>query len=168
MNSFMKSCRSLRIHLTRFLEGLLIAAVLVLVLDVLWGVFSRYVLGDQSGWTEELARMLLIQVSLLGAAAAFGEKAHLGVDFFTGLFDPSARRIAAILSCLIVLFFAGAVLVSGGWKLVARTFELNQQLMALGIAKGFIYLCVPISGFFIILVTLEQLMETCLNKESAQ
>lgn len=168
MNTFMESFRTLRVQLTRFLEGLLVAAVLVLVLDVLWGVFSRYVLGDQSGWTEELARMLLIQVSLLGAAAAFGEKAHLGVDFFTGLFAPPARRMATALSYLLVLLFAAAILVGGGWKLVSRTFELNQQLMALGIAKGFIYLCVPISGLFVILVTLEQLIETCLKEEDAQ
>lgn len=165
MNAFMNQFRSLRVHLTRFLEWLLIAAVLVLVLDVLWGVFSRYVLGDQSGWTEELARMLLIQVGLLGSAAAFGEKAHLGVDFFTGLFDPAARRLTRILAHLIVIFFAGGVLVSGGWKLVVRTFELEQQLMALGIAKGWIYLCVPASGMFILLVALEQMLETCLGKE---
>ncbi|ADE53842.1 TRAP transporter small permease [Coraliomargarita akajimensis] len=165
MNQLVHGLRSARKGLTRFLEWLLIGAVFVLVIDVLWGVFSRYALGDQSGWTEELARMLLIQVALLGSAAAFGERAHLGVDFFTGLLDSNAQRLASTLVYLLIIFFGAGVLVSGGLKLVARTFELQQQLMAIGIPKGYIYLCVPISGIFIVLVAAEQVLELWLNKE---
>ena len=64
--------------LTRGLEWVVIIAVAVLTLDVLWGVFSRRILGGQSRWTEELARVLLIWVALLGTSVAFGEKGHLG------------------------------------------------------------------------------------------
>ena len=159
MVGFMKGFRLLRRKLTHFLEWLLVIAVTILVIDVLWGVFSRYALGDQSGWTEELARMLLVQVALIGSAAAFGEKAHLGVDFFTGLLETGSQRLAQVLVYLIIIFFGVGVLLSGGLKLVSRTFELDQQLMALGIEKGYIYLCVPISGAFIALVALEQLLD---------
>ena len=59
--------------LDRFLECLVMVSVTVLVLDVLWQVFTRFVLRDASSWTEELATFLLIWVSLLGAAVAWVE-----------------------------------------------------------------------------------------------
>ena len=80
----------------RLLNLILIAAVAVLVLDVLLGVASRYLWGAQVKWTEELATILLIWVSFLGAAAAFEARAHLGIDFLTARFTPSARRKAEI------------------------------------------------------------------------
>ena len=61
----------------RALEWLTTGIFAALVLDVLWGVISRYVLGSQSRWTEELAIYLLVWVSLLGATLVFRERAHL-------------------------------------------------------------------------------------------
>ena len=51
--------------MTTALDAVLIVAVLLLVVDVVWGVFSRYVMGEQAKWTEELARFLLVWVTLL-------------------------------------------------------------------------------------------------------
>ncbi len=46
--------------MVRVLEWGLILAVALLVFDVVWGVFTRYVMGEQAKWTEELARFLLV------------------------------------------------------------------------------------------------------------
>lgn len=151
--------RSVRNGLTRTLEWVVMGAVLVLTLDVLWGVFSRYFLGAQSRWTEELARVLLIWIALLGAAVAFSLKAHLGLDFFVGLLTPAARRLMRIVADLIVLGFTASVMVWGGIRLVVETFRLEQMMMALPFAKGYVYLAVPLSGAFILLFTLEMLVE---------
>lgn len=151
--------RTVRNLCTRALEWVLIAAVLVLTLDVLWGVISRYFIGEQTRWTEELARVLLIWIALLGAAVAFSLKAHLGVDFFVGLLTPAPRRLMKIVVHLIVLGFTGSVMVWGGFRLVAETFRLEQMMMALPFAKGYVYLAVPISGLFITLFTVEMLIE---------
>ena len=75
------------------LNLVLIVAVALLLLDVVLGVFTRYVMGEQAKWTEELARFLLIWVSLLGSAVAFGSKAHLGVDFFVSKFQDMSMII---------------------------------------------------------------------------
>ena len=45
--------------MTVVLNWTLIVVVALLVFDVCWGVFSRYVIGEQTKWTEELARFLL-------------------------------------------------------------------------------------------------------------
>ena len=155
-----------RIALCRLLEAALILAVGVLVLDVLWGVFTRYALAEQAKWTEELARFLLIWISLLGGAVAFGEKAHLGVDYFVGKFDPTARKLTTIWGQLVVLFFAVTVFMIGGTRVVADALHMEQMTPALGWKMGHVYLALPIAGVFMILFTVEQLLETLLTSES--
>jgi len=144
--------------LTRALELAVIVVMGALVLDVLWGVVSRFLLGAQSRWTEELATMLLIWVSLLGASAAFGSKAHLGVDYFVKKLHPDAQRWVAFLVALVVAFFAGAVMIYGGYILVTNTLASGQVSPAMGLKVGYVYLAVPISGSFIALYAIEDMV----------
>jgi TRAP-type C4-dicarboxylate transport system permease small subunit len=156
-----------RIALCRLLEVTLILAVTALVLVVLWGVLTRYAFGKQADWSEELARFLLIWISLLGGAVAFGEKAHLGVDYFVGKFDPAARKFTAVLGQLIILFFAITIFMIGGSNIVMNNMEqVAPALGTYGIKMGHVYLALPIAGVFMILFTTEQLLETLFIAES--
>ena len=155
-----------RITMCRLLEMALILAVAVLVLDVLWGVFTRYALSEQAKWSEELARFLLIWISLLGGAVAFGEKSHLGVDYFVGKFDPVARKFITIVGQIIVLFFAISIFIIGGSQVVKDALAMEQMTPALNWKMGHVYLVLPIAGVFMILFTVEQLLETLLATES--
>ena len=139
----------------------------LLVLDVLWGVFSRYVLGTQSRWTDELATALMIWVALLGAALAFGEKSHLGVDYFVKKLSPQAQTLADIVVHLLVIAFVVAVMLHGGYILVSKTLSAGQVLPALGWKKGYVYLAVPISGLFILIYAIEAILE-CIGPASKQ
>ena len=158
-----------RIALCRLLEVALILAVTVLVLVVLWGVLTRYAFGNQAKWSEELARFLLVWVSLLGGAVAFGEKAHLGVDFFVGKFDPAARKLTAVLGQLAVLFFAVTIFIIGGSNIVANNMEqMAPALGKYGIRMGHVYMALPIAGGFMILFAVEQLLESLFTTESKE
>ena len=152
--------RVLKDRLTRGLELFIVATMALLVVDVVWGVFTRYALGQQAKWTEELARFLLVWVALLGGAVAFGSKAHLGVDYFVNHLHPDARRVTAVAAHLVVLFFAGAMLLLGGARVVGEALALEQTTPALGWKMGYVYLALPISGFFVALYTVDNLMET--------
>lgn len=147
----------LKTIMTSLLNGLLIVAVAALVLDVVWGVFTRYVMGNQALWTEELARFLLVWVSLIGGAVAFGTKGHLGVDYFVDKFDPSMQKTLSIVSNLIILFFAGSIFVYGGSRVVMGA--MGQVTPALHLKMGYVYLALPISGIFMIIFTIENLIE---------
>ena len=146
------------LRLVKGLEVLLVVGMAVLVVDVLWGVFSRYALGEQTRWTEELAVYLLVWISLLGAALTFREKGHLGVDYFVGKLEPSARRLSAIFVEVIVFAFSAFALVHGGWNLVIKTFASGQVLPALNLPMGYVYSVVPISGVVFCLFAFEHLM----------
>ncbi|MEJ2647545.1 MAG: TRAP transporter small permease [Sedimentisphaerales bacterium] len=151
--------RKLSRLLVKVLEITVILVTGFLVLDVLWGVFTRYVLHAQSPWTEELARMLLIWVSLLGASLAFIRGSHLGVDYFVGKFGIRMQTLFQILVYLLIALFASIAMIYGGIRLVTSTLENGQPLQALHFEKGYVYLAVPISGFFIVVFSIETIIK---------
>lgn len=130
------------------LEVFIVLALTVLMLDVLWGVFTRYVLEMPSRWTEEVAQYLLMWVALFGAAAAFGRGEHLGFDYLATKMTPPAQRVGQIVCHTVVVLFVAVVMVFGGFRLVANTFAAVQVTPALEINKGLIYLALPLSGCF--------------------
>lgn len=146
-------------HLKRALEIGVMIVMAALVLDVLWGVISRFLLGEQSRFTEEVATYLLIWVSLLGASVAFESGGHLGVDYFVGRLHPSTRPLIQVAVNAIVAFFAVAVMLYGGFVLVSQSLADGQVSPAMGIQAGYVYLAVPISGFFILLFCAENIVE---------
>lgn len=135
----------------------------ILVLDVTWQVITRFILKNPSSWSEELATYLMIWVGLLGAAVALNRGAHLGIDYFVGRLNEKKRIFSEIFVYLIIALFSITVLLIGGAELVQETFLLGQVAPATGIKIGYVYLAVPISGFFISIYSIEFLIESILK-----
>ncbi len=155
----MKTLLLIKKILDKTLEVLVMVVVAVLVLDVLWQVFTRFVLKHPSSWTEELATFLLIWVSLLGGAVALNRGSHLGIDYFVGKLSPRTRAQTEVFVFACVALFSALVMMLGGTRLVFRTLQLNQLSPALGLPMGYVYLAVPISGFFLALYAILGLSE---------
>lgn len=139
------------------LRWLLVALFALLFLDVLWGVFSRYVLGQQARWSEEAAVYLLIWVSLLGAAHVYREKGHLGFDYLVAGMDRMAQRWAEVVGVLVCVLFVVYVFLVGGMNLVMRSLDGGQVTPALGWRVGYLYGVIPLSGVFFLVFAIEQL-----------
>lgn len=154
--------------MVRSLEIVVIVAMGVLVLDVAWQVFTRKVLQAQSEWTTELATYLLIWVSLLGASVGFIRNLHLGVDFFVGKLPKKPQQMVEILVYAIIAFFAAVIMMYGGYLIVAKQLKFGQDSPALGINMGYVYLAVPMSGFFILLASIEGAIEKIASLRTKQ
>jgi TRAP-type C4-dicarboxylate transport system permease small subunit len=148
------------------LGWLAIVVFFVLTVDVLLGVFSRKILGDQIRWTEELARFLLVWVSFLGGAIAYIDEKHLGVDLLVERLHPQARRLSRVLVHALIFAFAFLVMGVGGTKLVIDRFDAGQLLPALQIDKAWFYLAAPVSGYLIALFALGNVIALLTGKES--
>lgn len=133
----------------RILEIILVLLLSILVLDVLWQVFSRYILTSPSSFTDELAGYLLIWVSLLGAAYVTGTKDHLAIDILLNKSRPARRRTLEIIIQSVILGFAVSVMVVGGTWLVYTRFYLDVTSAALQIPLGYVYIVLPLSGLII-------------------
>lgn len=151
---------SLNPSLARALEKLLAALFALLVADVLWGVFTRYVLDGQARWSEELARLFMVWLALLGAALVSREDRHLGLDLLVRQWPASLRRRAALFRHACVAVFAGLVLIWGGLEMTLERFAAGQTLPALGISKGWFYAALPASGLLMLLFSIESIGTT--------
>lgn len=153
---------ALRRALDRLLEAILALLLSAMTLAVLWQVASRYLLGDPSSVTEELARFLLIWLGLLGAAYAFGQKAHVALPGLLGVMERRvglrtaalSRRLARWIPILAVAALSLGVLVVGGLRLVSLVLDLEQRSAALGMPLGWVYLVLPLAGLLILLYCL--------------
>jgi TRAP-type C4-dicarboxylate transport system permease small subunit len=140
--------------------GWTVAALMGLsVLNVLWQVASRYVLGAPSAFTDEAARFLLIWVSLLGAAYASGQRLHLAIDLLPRALHGRARARLGLALQGAVALFALVVMVGGGLRLVGLSFLLGQRSAALGLPLGAVYLVLPLAGVLIAYYAAEALRD---------
>ncbi len=148
--------KQIRTSINKVIETILAILMGVLTLDVLWQVFTRYVLNDPSPWSEELARFLLIWVSILGAAYVSGRREHIAIDLLQQKSSPENKRKIQVVVDIIIILFALFVLVIGGYNLVQIT--ISQTSSSLQIPLGIIYLIIPISGILIIFYSVADLL----------
>ncbi len=148
------------------LSGFLVILMIMMVLDVSWQVFTRYVLQQPSSFTEELATFLMIWIGLLGGAYALRQKAHLGIDILVQKLSGKKRLYWDWLIYGSVILFSCLVLIWGGIRLVFVTFYLNQTSAALRIPMGAIYLVLPLTGVLLIFYSVYLLFEISLDVQS--
>lgn len=149
---------------SRLLEIFLIAIFALLVLDVLWQVFSRYALNTSFSWTEEFARFSLIWLSILGAAYLNAKREHLSMDFFYGKLNRSNKKKASVAIEICIFLFALVVMVIGGFNLVYTTLHLEQLSGTLRIPLGYIYAVLPFSGLLIMCFSIYHTAKIIANK----
>lgn len=140
----------MRKKMDQVLGGTLALLMGLMLINVVWQVFSRYVLQAPSAFTDELARYFLIWISLLGAAYVSGKKMHLGIDLLPTKLNPVPKRKLGFLINGLIITFVLLVMVIGGSRLVYITYLLHQTSPALQIPLAYIYTAIPVSGLLII------------------
>ncbi|MCC5835334.1 MAG: TRAP transporter small permease [Opitutales bacterium] len=140
----------MRKTLDRILEGALVLIMSLLVLTVVWQVFTRYVLMNPSTFTDELARFLLIWLSLLGGTYMVGKNGHVAIDLLPQALPLRGRLWLKQSMRLLVVAFVFGVFVIGGGHLVWITWTLHQISPALQVPVAFVYAMGPLSGLLMI------------------
>ena len=148
----------------RLLEQVLVVIFALLVLDVLFQVFSRYMLDASFTWTEEFARFSLIWLTILGAAYLNGKREHLSMDFLYQKFSETNKRKVSILIEILIFLFALFVMVIGGFNLVYTTLHLEQLSGTLRIPLGYVYAIMPFSGLLIMCFSIYHISNIYSNK----
>ena len=151
-------------RVNKLLEWFLIAIFALLVLDVLFQVFSRYVLGTSFTWTEEFARFSLIWMTILGAAYLNAKREHLSMDFLYEKLSAANKKKASILIEVFIFLFALIVMFIGGGNLVYTTLHLEQLSGTLRIPLGYVYSIMPISGLLIMCFSIYHITNIYTNK----
>ena len=108
----------------------------VLAFVVFYQVFTRYVLGSSAGWTEEIARYLLVALVFIGASISVRKNSHIQVDaFYRWMSRPVARVTATLVDVIRVLFFGYAVYLN--WMLLQKIG--GQQMAVIDLPVGLVF-----------------------------
>jgi len=139
--------------LYRLTSIIAIVALIAMTLIVCANIFARSVYNASFSWSEEVARFLMIWAALCGAAMAVRRGAHFRMDLSTQ-FGISLKWLAQLPACAAVgigmlLFWQGLILVELASMQLATATQIPMSVP---------YLCLPISGFLMMIFGIEALL----------
>ena len=151
-------------RLSRWAMYLAVACLGGIVVVVFGSVIWRYALNDAPAWSEQVALILVINVSMFGAAAGVRDEGHIGMESLTGLLPPRWQFWVGNLVGLITIVF-GAFLSWGCWTM-AQSVGPNM-IPTLNISEAWRYMPCVVAGALIILFSIEHLIAMASHKEVA-
>ena len=129
----------------RFLMAL---AMLTLLVFGTWQIFTRWILGNPSTFTDELLRYVLIIAGFIGSAYCFYRDEHLALTLVTDKATGSFKIILDIFIEVCILFFVVYVFIYGGTKLANTATNVSSVMH---IPMKTLYMIEPVCGVLIVL-----------------
>jgi TRAP-type C4-dicarboxylate transport system permease small subunit len=113
---------------------------------ILFGVvflqfYTRYVLNDSLGWTEEIARYLLVAVTFIGSVTAMRKGSHIAVEALLVFLPKEAKHwTLVVIDGLVALFCFGMA-----WYGYVLGERANQYMVSIDIPKSYMYWMVALA-----------------------
>jgi len=126
---------------------------IVMLATTFLSVVCRYIFHYAIIWAPELSRFLYIFIIFIGTFLGIRKNTHVGLDILTERLSPQMQNIIEIFKNIILMAYF-IFLIFLGFKFVG--FGMHQMTQTLGIAKGWIYLVIPISAFFMLVAIFQK------------
>ena len=149
--------KQLRTVLDKILSVLCGVSFLAMVLLSCWQVFTRYILGNPSSWSEELVSYLFAWMTLLGTSYVCGERGHMNIPILIDRLSGATKKGFHIFSEVIALIFAAVILVYGGVQITSLA--MGQMTSSLGVAMGVFYVVLPLCGVLNVIYSIINIIE---------
>ena len=157
-----RQMNTLRTILTRLLNLLAGASFLVMVVLTCWQVFTRYILGSPSSWSEELVSYMFAWMSLLGASIVTSERGHMNIPILVDLAGPRGKKVLLCLGEVIAFLFSLVILVLGGVQIAKLA--MGQMTSSLGVPIGIFYIVLPLCGALNMIYTMLNMADILRDK----
>ena len=157
--------KALRNILNMILNVLAGGSFLIMTALTCWQVFTRYILGNPSTWSEELVGYLFAWMSLFGACLVTGERGHMNIPLLVDSAAPGLKKALLCLGEVIAFLFSLVILVYGGMQITSLA--MGQMTSSLGVAVGVFYIAMPICGVVNMIYTIMNIVEILGKKEEA-
>ena len=152
-------------YLDRIMLWVIFALTTLMFLMVFLQVIFRYTIDVPFSFSEELARYLMVWIVCIGAAGAYGQSMHIGVNVFTGLLPAVGQKWVARMVHLAVGGLMGVIIFEGG----RLSFFLADQISpAMEIKMTWPYLAVPVGAFLILIQAAALLIKGFAGKEKTK
>ena len=118
---------ALLVDAERLVAGALLIAVFALII---FQVFTRYVLSAPLPWSEEIARLLVVWLTFVGAGFVSSRNAHIAVDILA-VYLPKRLATASQIFALLLVAAAATYMVWAAISLMVLTGPLRMTASSL-------------------------------------
>lgn len=139
-----------------------VGGLFMIVAIVFFQVFGRYVLNSSPTWTESLALVLVLYVTLIGAAVGVRDAGHIGMESLLVLVPEHVRNRVELLIHVLVMLFGAAMIWNGG---VLGMSVASYKIPNLGLPEVIRYVPLVISGVLIISFSIEHVIALVQGKQ---
>ena len=136
----------------RLVEWLCLVLMVILAVDLMLGVVSRYVFAMTFTWYDEVARVAFVWLVFLGAAVGIKRGAHFGLHIVVDRLPPRGRRIAELVTPVVIIAFALVLIVQGLAFVELGWFQMTPVM---GLPKAWVYAAMPVGGALMIAYALQ-------------
>ena len=105
--------------------------------------FSRYILNDSPGWTEEIARYFLIMLGFVGGITCVRKNRHIFLEFAYHYLPVKAIKPVVVVAETLVLAFWGYA----GWLGVELAQKTRSNMVSVAVPKAYLYYIVAAGCF---------------------
>ena len=150
-------------QISRICLAVAVFGLTLLVVVVTWQVFGRYVLNDTPIWAESFALVLVLYVTMFGAAVGVRDAGHIGMESLLAMMFP--KRFEIVFE-IIIHALVGAFGVMMAWhaSLLAMS-VMHYAIPTLGLSEGVSHVPVIIAGGLIALFSLEHILALLQGQE---
>ncbi|MBN9403649.1 TRAP transporter small permease [Castellaniella denitrificans] len=139
-----------------------VAGIIALLAAVLFQVFGRHVLNDTPTWAESLSLLLVLYVTMTGAAVGVRDGTHIGFESLLQMVPAEPRRVMLVAIHALVLVFG--LLMAWNCALLAESVHA-YKIPNLGLSEGWKYMPATIAGGLIMLFSAEHIIAVLRNKK---
>lgn len=148
--------------LARLCMVLSVTGLVCLIMAVSYQIFGRHVLNRTPTWAESLSLLLVLYVTMMGAAVAVRDAGHIGFESLADLLPPAGRRRLQLFVHGLVLLFG--VLMAWYCGLLAESVH-TYKIPNLGLSEGWKYAPATLSGVLIVLFSIEHIIALLRNQK---
>ena len=127
-------------------EVFAVLSISCMIIVVLGGTLSRYLLNYSFPWGEELARYVMVALVYLSAGVVLKRGGHISVLYFRDKLPRRLRQWATMACHTLVLAFS-LLIVWQGYRLVGML--MSQISPAMQIPMGIAYASVPVGSLLL-------------------
>lgn len=128
------------------LDKLLVALFLIMVAAIVWQVIARYFFAAPTIWSEELARFLVVWVTMLGSAYVLEHGGHVAVTIFVDIMPESWQRFFEWVRDTCTICIAGGLAYYGYGFAISGA---RRTSTGLGLQMSYAYAAIPIGAALI-------------------
>lgn len=133
------------------------ALIGVITLQIVSRVFFSAV-----GWTEEVARFLLVWITFLASTLAFQRGRHIAVTFAVDALPLPLRKLARLAALAVMLAFMVMLIIIGYRYMQVQSFQKSASLR---LSMTYVYAVIPLSSAIMAWYALVDMIEVLINGE---